>query len=1267
MNNKQRVLILYAISLLVLIIFVNPAQKVVYADEIDAVTVNRGDTIILKGVLKNSEDEGIPNETLLFFDETHDVFLGANKTDETGLAMLFWSIPINYSVGKATLNVTYNGNNTEYYLATSSKVEIWIVGKIKTTFVVHDYFNEEFDKVTTPGTSVDIEVKIVDEFSQPLANITITLLDENNTVICEVITDSLGVANIKMDVPNREGIFTYKIIASDANQGYQNNTSSFTLVVTQLDTYIDAPSSIFGSINMTIKILGQVIPTDGGEITEKLDVFLEDEYSNIIVYNYTFNNGCFQFDLFLDNDYFGLGNKSLYIHFPGDNKYHECFYEIVLIIRDHPNIFLENSTQEIFRIGDMLSIKVILSDSFNNSISNQILYFKINNTLLTQSKTNSLGYASFNWIIDFEPGIIQVTIEYPGNATYWEAILIFKLKILNKIDIYFIKPIAGMYYSFEENVPIEILFTSKFLTDSTVVKLLIEVPDILTIFNDTITLNNNTILNLTSSFNPELFLLNYTQIIITARILENESNFISESYATTHIYLGLKIKTHLKISKIVNLTSYNEKELICRLFMFNNTPIPNKTVILLVNNTYYTNNVTNSEGLVHFIIQFSEEGIYNITVLFNGDHQYLGANDKKILSLRYDDSQSNSDSDLPFEYIFSNLLSLGGLISTIFLAGLVIFMKTKTRLINIGNRIQIISKIRFIKKPLVLNISVLLLYLLLFVSVFQPTTFQNYPSIHKNDATAYILNIYTSPQNVTVGTILNITVEYILDYPSDLGSGHVSVSILRSNEEVGGYITYQKGHIFWNISFFIDPEVWDPGENNETGEIVATAIADDGSSSYFNTKTQTFTVTRSLLDITTYVQKTNVSYFEEIKTSFSLYNIYNDSILLENYSIEYKVLDTEQNTVINDTKHTNDTIIEIVINTTELNAKKYTLKIYFDGNNDYFSFEYKFNVTVYNASTYLNAWFSKVEVYSFVEYDVDNSTTVLNIRYEQIKNDTVTSISNFSLVITSVFYNKTIRDVTSPYSLEIIAPSSCGTYNFKIHVSKENYETKEMTIELFVLRRSLSIVENKSDFRLYPLKNNTFSYKIIDLIASGSANSSINFVVYYQKDANWTEITSTKAIMGMLTFSWSPPLDLIFSDFVTIKIIHYSDEIYNFTIFYETIIINKTVDVKFFGNISDMVLGYTYNISVQLKLHNEVYLAFKEILIVDNNTGTIMGNGTTNEEGILNATIEVSSLFTRGMHKLDFLLIDADKSMTIEQVNVIFWDIPKVSLEIIIL
>ena len=78
------------------------------------VQVVRGKAIAITSILVQNGSHGdyVPNQRIVFFDQTYNTQLGSDMTDANGVASISWNIPINHPLGPTIINATFFGNES---------------------------------------------------------------------------------------------------------------------------------------------------------------------------------------------------------------------------------------------------------------------------------------------------------------------------------------------------------------------------------------------------------------------------------------------------------------------------------------------------------------------------------------------------------------------------------------------------------------------------------------------------------------------------------------------------------------------------------------------------------------------------------------------------------------------------------------------------------------------------------------------------------------------------------------------------------------------------------------------------------------------------------------------------------------------------------------------------------------------------------------------------------------------------------------------------
>ncbi|MGQ4914648.1 MAG: hypothetical protein ACP6IU_07850 [Candidatus Asgardarchaeia archaeon] len=1235
-----------------------------------SIVVYRGDYIKLSGKLQDANGLPIKNETLYFFDETNNKLIGKNITNSDGIAVFYWKIPFNYTPGLTLLNVTYKGNYEKYFLASTNKLEILILGKIKMTYFITDPYNENNDKVTLPNTFVKIDVTIMDENNNRLTNITVLLIDETNNVIANITTNEYGIGEIKFKTPSTEGIYQYTIIAYDENGRFTNATSKFKLTIEKTQPTLTVPRNFVAAINTTLKIIGQInLETNLSAIIDenlmdRFEIRILDLYNNCLACNYT-TNYKFELNLFLDPEFFELGEYTLNVKLDETKYTYSVLLSIKISIKQKTMlVVLNNSTT--FTKNRIITFNVKILDAERTPLENQEVCVKINDTLIAKGYSNRSGIATLTWFVDFDPGILEIRFDYPGNNTYYNTTIIVKCIILAETKIIITSPAPGSYFSYGEPIRIGMKILIHGIDNQIQLQVRVEVYKGPVLSTNIISVTNGSEIWCNVSLAYSQFNVDYIQALLNIVIEKNETEFVQGSTATLYIYVGKLIKSYLELSidSINNSTSLTYK-ILCRLITFNNTPITNRPIKLFINSTLMGVNYTDKDGITSFLFTFDSKGVYNITLLFEGDNQFKSALKYSLLNVSQGHTNNTDESEHNKSNSLFDNLTIVGIAAIIITSSMLVLRKIKNRgIIQFSSKINTI--VRYAKTCKIFFIIIL---------VIMSTQFIAHSNIHhndtifplfKNDVLAYISSYNITPTTVRVGSVFNLTIEYVLDYP-DYGSGYVYVSLENSTGAiVASRITYERGHIIWNITMYIDPLCWSPGANNETGKITIKIFAEDGNSVYTDTKESYITVIRSNLEIFFYNEfNTTFEYGTTNNITFGFHNYYNKSIIISNYIVLLSIRDiTSGNYIVfNKSKSAIDEKI-IIDEISELNAGSYLIEIYFEGNNDYNPYKYNTTIVIYNRSTGLLVELLNNITYTYVEYDPSNSLINLIVDYfELLENGSELPLIGYSLEIISDFLEMEISNITiNPYNLSLAAPSKSGTYSIKVVVYKKNYQLQEQTVNITVIKRPLIVYPVNTIEYIDVEQGNILEYIAKDLIANKTILSQVNISISYNLSDTIYTIFLGEISNGCISYNWTPPIQLILFDYVNISIAISTNNIYLEAINWTIYRIRRQLNVTLINMPSIAILNEPFLISIYVSFYNNSEMLHNfSIIVRDNDANVTLGVTKIDIDGLVNISIIFDSkLLEKGIRNLSIYLTNEDSpKVKLTEYQIEVWDRPQ--------
>ncbi|MHA1771163.1 MAG: hypothetical protein ACTSYL_09045 [Candidatus Thorarchaeota archaeon] len=283
----------------------------------DSVIVTRGRSVVIVASLGGTVPPDIPLEgqVIWFFDESHDLLIGSNKTDHDGVAMFCWNIPRNYYLGYTLVNTTFRGN-ISLALAPSAQ---WIWMDIMASS------NLDISLESTnlaPGDFLNISARLHDDLGAPLSNVTLSL-STNSDTIGVTTTDENGTAYFVEHCNSSWLQFgTNRLVVAflgDPSLHILPTSSDFQIDFQKIPTSIDLISFTDRSltINKTLTMnLSLNTPSDfisGGAIHVFLDGLEIRKYS-------TGDTGNFTIELYLSSN-ISIGSHTLRFLYFGTDRY----------------------------------------------------------------------------------------------------------------------------------------------------------------------------------------------------------------------------------------------------------------------------------------------------------------------------------------------------------------------------------------------------------------------------------------------------------------------------------------------------------------------------------------------------------------------------------------------------------------------------------------------------------------------------------------------------------------------------------------------------------------------------------------------------------------------------------------------------------------------------------------------------------------------------------------------------------------------------------
>ena len=177
--------------------------------EINRSWANRGDWIKIKARLLRGNGSYIENEIIYFYDQTKGILLGYNTTNSSGYATIDYQIPSDEDLGIHTINATYLGNETKYFLPSNSTTSISIhsIPSIQNISVNPSLIGF--------GYEVNITSYLYDEDGDEIQNATVRLTYPNSTQT-EIFCLNGSYCNLTFNNTWEVGIYNFTIWVKDS-------------------------------------------------------------------------------------------------------------------------------------------------------------------------------------------------------------------------------------------------------------------------------------------------------------------------------------------------------------------------------------------------------------------------------------------------------------------------------------------------------------------------------------------------------------------------------------------------------------------------------------------------------------------------------------------------------------------------------------------------------------------------------------------------------------------------------------------------------------------------------------------------------------------------------------------------------------------------------------------------------------------------------------------------------------------------------------------
>jgi len=628
---KVKILIVVCIALLMALtlnlISLQRGYNIQEVSGSERLVAKRGDKIVLQAKLIDDLGNPVENETIFFFDETHDVLLGKNNTNSNGVATFSWYVPLNFSIGPLLLNITYYGNSQNFLLSSSSHIAIDIVAELHILHFVTDSTGDKKDRTVAPTDWVFFNVSVIDDLSSTMSNIDVVVVDENNILLAHNITDGQGNTLLKFQVPSTWIGLKPVFIKTNCTDSYIiNSESKILLNVSKIEkiTNVFSFSKIvyYGDIQ---NISGKLTDEYGTPL-KNVQVYLLDATENIITTTITNGSGMFHLSAKITKDLFNVGKNLIFLTSDETNKYMASKVSLYFTVKSKSTIVTNIKNNSILIANEAYNISILLQDQFNSSISKSNITLIFEGVNYTVSTDNTGVAYIYLFILPERLGKNNFTFVYEGNSNYSSCILVSHILIYEKPIIKIESPTESIFtvgeiihingsiesqFLLGDNIRLDI-----FLVNYSGFSKLIGIAKVRQ--NGSFSFDFNTT-NIALSSQKKSFMLKLV-------IPRNDSIYLEESYIVKNVILTTLIKTKCKLVNVFNEKGKMVSVFVIRLEMFNDTGVAFENITVNISNISRVISETNKTGYTTIRVsdaKLTTTTVVIIKVVYTGNNIFL--------------------------------------------------------------------------------------------------------------------------------------------------------------------------------------------------------------------------------------------------------------------------------------------------------------------------------------------------------------------------------------------------------------------------------------------------------------------------------------------------------------------------------------------------------------------------------------------------------------------------------------------------------------------
>ncbi|MHA1596670.1 MAG: MSCRAMM family protein [Candidatus Asgardarchaeia archaeon] len=1091
--RMRRYLFLLIVLFSLMLMFQSPVKGY------DTPEFRRGDTILLEATLVDDLGNPIPNETVLFFDETENFLIGSSKTDEYGVSKLYWTIQDNVSLGLHTINTTYMGDPENYILSSFERTTIKVVSDILLYYSVYDTDSERMDRNASVYDEFKVEVIALDDLGTPLNGLSVELR-EGEKLLAQNVTDIDGKTTLTLHPQDLgEGEHEITILTSVDDPSYVPYEDNFLISVYKLVPSIKLINETLDLVlgeNKT-KILGS-LECEGSPLPDKI-VLLKDEMGNTFSTSYTDENGTFELEVPIYKISEEPGDYGVKVVFQGDHFYKS--YEVNVPIKLRSPVYLELDCEDYVSFGSGSALKISILDLNFEPIKCCSVIVGIDGKEF-EEKTNDEGIIVFYLNSTMQIGIHNISVHFPSQSIYDEASLNKSIYVLMKPEIEFITP-PRYYSTYGENLNISVKL---FLGGSPIAD-----EDIVLVLNGDVISREVTDGEGKASFS---FSHSSDEDISTLKLvvhsLRDLDRFLDENEVEFTVLFGKFIRTEVKGN-----VSLEGRNILIELMVFDSMegePLDTGSFLLFLNGSLFDTLEVKSDGVeVYFEVpeEFSGKKL-NITAYYEMNDVYYCSSFVEVIEV------PNLSKGLSFPILPILMATIPSSLA------ILVFIRRK----NSVNLTRIYREMKLKSRPV---FHILLILTMVFSTL-------NFSTLYGADVGASV-NIELTNDAAYVGGELNFTMNYYLKYPSN-GYGYVSVQVYNDFDElILEEVYYEQGFVSKNFTLKIWPEGWSPINGSCVGRIEVWVEA-SGYYTVWDSDTKEFSVMKGNVSIGGY-DVVDLSYYDPIELNLTLSNSIDSNITVSGMLVNWSVMDENDTMMLQGSKITDeDGNICLNFSSIGLGAGNFSIRLESEGDEDYNGFIHELPLIVRDARIFVLIDLSRDYVYGKVDYDENGSRLMINVSAFGLDSLNGThELKEFEPSWSSNFSSGKFKNSSNGTKYALVDfPRAPGLYEVWIHVDSENHENFDGMVEVEVRERPYSIImENVPP--IVPTTNYSINFKVIDETCNKTplGEEVLIGVNYKSENSSGSIYQGSIKVSEINTITWHVPKELFLGNYMDLE------------------------------------------------------------------------------------------------------------------------------------